>query len=87
LFLFEKQTNPNQSNEVNGTVILPPLVFLEGVSAICIYVNYYIHIYILLISLLAWARRVSAIRMYIYGYFPPKIYGWELLDHVSGHEN
>ncbi len=29
LFLFAKQTNPNQSKkEVNGTVILPPLVFL-----------------------------------------------------------
>jgi FPC/CPF motif-containing protein YcgG len=28
LFLFAKQTNPNQSKqEVNGTFILPPLVF------------------------------------------------------------
>jgi hypothetical protein len=28
LFLFAKQTNPNQSKkEVNGTVISPPLVF------------------------------------------------------------
>jgi len=28
LFLFAKQTNPNQSNrEVNGTMILTPLVF------------------------------------------------------------
>ncbi len=27
LFLFGKQTNPNQSQEVNGKVILPPLVF------------------------------------------------------------
>jgi hypothetical protein len=27
LLLFSKKTNPNQSKEVNGTVILPPLVF------------------------------------------------------------
>ncbi len=27
LFLFAKQTNPNQSNINYGTVILPPLVF------------------------------------------------------------
>jgi len=27
LFLFAKQANPNRSQEVNGTMILPPLAF------------------------------------------------------------
>ncbi len=66
LFLFAKQTNPKQSvkQEVNGTVMFPPLVFPESTS-ICLFYSLKIfkidqNLYSL--SETTWALRIPLVK-------------------------